>query len=1112
MPSRDRTRGIERHEGSLLIFALLILVSGALLAFLAKTRDGVPTGAINLNTASADDIAVALESDPVLAARLVEQRTRLNGFVSVQQAARASVFISREEAARARFALDAGLRDVNAADGQEFAKVLGVPLPVGKRIAAYRDSIPGGRFKKPQDMLRVPILEDRSVASLGSRVYVQHPAAVFWQFLRYGIFAAILFIAAPIFLRKAGVGGDPFLLPISLLLGGLGVLELFSIKDPLRDAPLYTHHIQGICLGVAVLAAAAILPTRSRRNLRHYTYVWALLAILLLVALRFMGHGPESVRINLSLPLLGDFQPVEVIKILLVLFTAGYLTLRGDLLAEALHKWRPPLPKGWAAKWGISVPRWQDMGPLLGMYAVALMLFLVVRDMGPALLLFGAFVSTLYMATGRTGIVWAGLGMMLLGGFAAYSLHVGVLPVRVDMWLSPWANTHKNGMQYGQALWAMASGGEEGSGWGLGSPGTVPVVESDLIFAGLGEELGLIGILCILTLYVLLVWRGMRIALEAQNDFDRLLATGLTALLACQTFLIVAGVTGLLPLTGITLPFIARGNTSLVMDFLLLGLLRGISAPTGSVPIGSSKPIFRRTARHFVTATAVGLLGFIGIGRLFWVHVIAADNLAGNTIRTPDSDNIVRAKINPRLLSVERAIARGSIYDRKNRVVATSRLDELSKALPDDPARANRLFVKGARYYPYGPYLAHLVGYLDPALGGPVSLEKDYNAELRGFARYSELLGDYRNKDTPWLRKRAGRDLVLTVDAEMQETVHRSLKQRVATLIDRRTGKPKRSAALVVLDPQTGEVIASVTLPTFDPNGMKPDAWRAIQADQDGSHILLDRSRYGYYPPGSALKVATAAAGLEAGLDPLFVCGHTATNLHWNYGGKFYARRALSDDAHDLSGHGPIKMARAMKVSCNLYFANLGMQLGVERLYHAYADADQWAFSRVKSRVRFAQDLPTNAFGQGTMLANTTEMARMAATVANHGAMKMPYYVREVREPRELGGKPVKTFTGRAMGQPLSAANADIVAAMMRSVVTEGTARGVFDSIPVDVAGKTGTAQTEQGDKEPHSWFVGFTPFSRPQFAFACVIENGGYGKQGAAPAIRDWLAKEFGR
>jgi cell division protein FtsI/penicillin-binding protein 2 len=290
---------------------------------------------------------------------------------------------------------------------------------------------------------------------------------------------------------------------------------------------------------------------------------------------------------------------------------------------------------------------------------------------------------------------------------------------------------------------------------------------------------------------------------------------------------------------------------------------------------------------------------------------------------------------------------------------------------------------------------------------------------------------------------------------------------------------------------------------------MTPEQWRNIQVDEDHTHTLLDRARYGYYPPGSTLKVATAGAGMEAGLDPEYDCNHTAFNLRWTFGGQVYGRRELSDDVHDRAAHNHIRMSRALRVSCNLYFAYLGLVLGPERLYHAFADPDRWDLSHVRPIAQFAEDLPLNAFGQGTMLASCTEMARIAAAVANRGAMMQPIYWKELREAH---GAAVQTNAPTVLSRPLSEANAAKLAEMMRGVVTDGTARGVFDGLPIRIAGKTGTAQTDSGDGEPHSWFIGYAPYDHPQIAFACVIENGGYGKQGAAPAIRDLLQKLYGR
>jgi peptidoglycan glycosyltransferase len=652
----------------------------------------------------------------------------------------------------------------------------------------------------------------------------------------------------------------------------------------------------------------------------------------------------------------------------------------------------------------------------------------------------------------------------------------------------------------------MGSGGTWGSGLGLGAPGEMSRPGSDLMFASVAEELGLIGAMFVLVCFCVLIWRSLRAALEARSDFDRLLAVGLTTLLACQVFLITAGVSGLLPLSGIALPFVSFGNSALVSGFFLIGLLRGISAPAGKEDAAEVRPLFRRTVAQFATAAVVGLIGLVGVARLAWVQGVLADQTAGRLVRTPDADRVVRAKVNPRLTGIERSIRRGSIYDREGRVLATSRLDEISAAVGGDAAKVRRLAGKG-RYYPRGADLAHLVGYADPGVGGPAGLEREFNSDLRGFDSYSELLQDYRAKDLPvwWPAalggrpRREARDVVLTIDADLQRAALRILRERAG-----KTGR----AAMTVLDPATGEVLVSVAIPNYDPNTLTPDRFRTLSADADKTHPLLDRSRFGYYPPGSTLKVATGGIGLEEGVEHSVNCQHALRNSRWTHGGEVYFRRQILDDRTDPP-HGPTRMHEGLRVSCNVYFASLGLALGPERLYHGFADADRWAFSRVQPLPGFAAELPTSAFGQGTMLATPTEMARVAAAVANRGQMMRPVLWKQTRT---RDGETVRAAAPDLMSRPLGEANAAAMAEMMRSVVTGGTARGVFEELPVEVAGKTGTAQTESGNKQPHSWFIGYAPYTKPSYAFSCVIENGGYGKRGAAPALRDILAEVYRR
>ena len=1099
----EAERRARRTEGSLLFFVLVVLGVGFLLVFLARTRHGLPERAVNVNTATAQQLALALEIDPQVAEMLVDRRRHHGDYLSVR--AFTTEPLVRDPVARRRIAQVAERTrlDLNSAGIPELERVLGLPRAAARRVAAWRVGPPARQIASAEALVRIPLFEPGAAAP---RLIVRHPAQVFWSALLRCVSIAVLFVLVPALMRRAGVRGDPFLIPFALMLSGLGVLALFSLRDPLREAAYFDHHVEGMWLGLAALLAGALIPARTSRvrwaparsNLRRYTYVWALLAIALTAALWLFGHGPEGVRLAL-----GFFQPVEVIKTLLMLFVAGYLADRGDALSDAMHRWRPPLLRSWLRWRGFAGWRWEDFGPLAGIYGLALALFLIVRDLGPAILLFGAFIATLYLASGRPAVLAAGIILLAAGAWTANALHVGVVPVRVDMWRAPWDNPHPNGAQLGQALWAMASGGIWGTGLGLGDPDTLPRGRDDLIFAVLGEELGLIGGMVVLALYALLVSRGFRAALHAENDFDRLLAAGLTSLLAGQAFLIVAGVTGLLPLTGITLPFVSYGNTSLAVDFFLLGLLRGISSPSGSVPVGAPAPVFRQGIGFLGTASAVALLGLVGIGRLAWVQAVRADEIAGRSVRTPDADGVRRPKINPRLLAMEQQIERGSIYDRDGRVLATSRLDEISKALEGRSEEARRRFRAG-RYYPLGPAAAHLVGYLDPSVGGPVGIERDHNATLRGFARYSELVSDYRAKDLPrWLTGRAprhGGDVVLTLDAELQAASYTILREAAAGRRDLRTGRPKNQAAVVILDPSTGETLVSVSTPSFDPNGLTSAAWRHLNADPGGESRLFDRARFGLYPPGSTLKVATAAAALEAGIEPAYDCNHVIRDLHWTFQGRAFFRRQLRDDRGDPP-HNVIRMARAVEKSCNLYFARLGLRLGAPLLHEAFSS--RFGLRGTPSLAVFAADLPENAFGQGTMTATPTEMARIAAAVANRGIMMEPILVRR---------SGAQVSAPAAMGRPLGDLNARRLWEMMRQVVRTGTAAGVFDALPVEVAGKTGTAQTDRGDRQPHSWFIGYAPYSQPRLAFACILEHGGYGKRGAAPAVRDVLAQALRR
>ncbi|HZT41376.1 MAG TPA: FtsW/RodA/SpoVE family cell cycle protein, partial [Chthonomonadaceae bacterium] len=1084
---RDRSR---RSEGVLTFGVLVVVGLALLLVYLAKGRAAVPAGATPVNEASTAAFARKLGVDKEIAARLVAYRQQVGGFESVDQMLDAPLF-SRAEVAPLADKLASAHLNLQTATARQFADALGLSPAVAHRLAAYRDglrALPQAlRSQASPEALtvflkRVPLLDPTATRPLLGSFVARSPdqaARPFW--IGAALLLLAIFLLPP--LLRARLGGDPYLLPLALLLVGCGVAMLCSIKDPLRDRTVYLHHLLGLIPALLAFFLLANLAPAARQQIRRYQYVWVFAVVALVAALFVFGSGPEGVKLNLF-----HFQPVEIIKVMLVFFLAGYLADRADLIADVSRPFRRPPPEpagaersrasrvaGRRGMVALSLPRAQDLGPVAIMFAFTLILFYVIKDLGPGLLMFATFVALLFLTTGRAGFAFLGLALLLLGGVLGYVAHVGVFPVRMDMWLHPFANSHPNGMQLGQAYWAMASGGAEGSGLGLGMPGLVPRAGSDLAFVSWVEETGLLGAWLVLTVFVVLVWRGLRIALRAGNSFDRALAFGLTALLGLQTLLIVAGVTGVVPLTGIALPFLSYGNSALVADFAILGLLRGISASGTAEPLVPRVEVARAT-RWFGLAFALALLGGIGLFKLGPLELLHADEIATRSIVTPDADKVARPHPNPRLLAIADQIERGSIYDRNGRVLATSRSSEIAALVSQNGAQ-QRLIASRGRYYPFGPALAHLVGYLDPADGGPYGLEKSYDADLRGYQHLTDLLVDYRARNLPGYSARAGLDLHLTIDAPLQQAAQAILEQTASRLKDADTSKPKDRAAFVLLDPQTGDVIVAASIPTFDPNTLTPDLVRRYTTgpDAEEEHRFVDRAVAGLYPPGSSLKVATAACALDNlpnALDYSVVCDRVDPEIRWRANGLTYVRRNVRDDVADPA-FGRIAMPTAFRVSSNIYFANLAVAIGAETFRQTLTE--KMGFKHVPSPDAFAADLPDIGYGQGRMLASPLAMARLAASVANDGTMMNPRLVARLHDP--TGRHKDIVLAPAASGQAMTVRTAASLRGLMRSVVTGGTARGAFNGLSVEVAGKTGTAQNHQYDHQPHSWFIGFAPY-----------------------------------
>jgi cell division protein FtsW (lipid II flippase) len=406
------------------------------------------------------------------------------------------------------------------------------------------------RNRELLNLLVVGLLTGLGFAS----VYIARSEVVSPQSLTYAAFFLGLYLVAHVVARVTVPHADPYLLPLSGFLTAVGVTEIYRLNpdDAFRQG-------LWVVIGVALFALTLFALREDFRRLESYKYVIGLVALVLLVLPATPGIGRE---INGARLWVGagsfQFQPGEFAKILMIVFLAGYLREKREVLAQG---------------------RLKDFGPLLLIWGGAMAVLVQTNDLGSGLLYFGIFLAMLYAATGRFVFVAGGMALFLAGAAFVYQV-VPRVQDRVSIWIDPWPHAQDEAYQLVQSLFAIAFGGFAGTGLGRGtftnSDGSflIPYLNTDFIYAALAHELGLVGIAAVLLVYMLFVSRGFRVAMLANDGFSKLLAAGLTFSFALQTFIIVGGVLRLIPLTGITLPFVSYGGSSLLANFVLLaGLL-----------------------------------------------------------------------------------------------------------------------------------------------------------------------------------------------------------------------------------------------------------------------------------------------------------------------------------------------------------------------------------------------------------------------------------------------------------------------------------------------------------------------------------------------------------
>ena len=391
-----------------------------------------------------------------------------------------------------------------------------------------------------------------------------------WQFIGYPVAFLVLFTFAHLIIRNYARYADPLLLPVVALLNGLGLVMIYRI-DLAANAggvarPEAALQMAWTLTGVVVFAAVVVV-LKDHRQLGRASYLSGVSGLILLAIPALLPASVserQGAKIWIRLPGF-SIQPAEFSKILLLIFFAAVLVAKRNLFTSAGKHML-----------GLDLPRLRDLAPLLVAWVVSVGVVVFEKDLGTSLLLYASFLVVVYIATRRVSWLIIGLGLFAVGSVAAYFLFDHVR-VRVQTWLDPFADPEGSGYQMVQSLFSFATGGVFGTGLGSGQPGYVPAASTDFIIAAFGEELGLVGLAGILMLYTIVIMRGLRTAIAVRDSFGKLLAAGLATTLGIQLFIVVGGVTKLIPLTGLTTPWLSYGGSSLLANYVLLAILVRVS-------------------------------------------------------------------------------------------------------------------------------------------------------------------------------------------------------------------------------------------------------------------------------------------------------------------------------------------------------------------------------------------------------------------------------------------------------------------------------------------------------------------------------------------------------
>ncbi len=1029
---------------------------------------------------------------------------------------------------------------------------------------------------------------------IGSTVYgqlksdhalvVRTPTTFIGQFWLIVLFFLSSFWLVQVFWSLRGFSPDPLLLPVLMLLTGISVLTLLAIQDPLRDTLHAWQTLQGIAAGLAGMVLLSQLNVGrvyanwkfdwlftfyTRNAIRLSGWTWLVLAIGLAALTLVLGSGPEGSGVRVNLSVLGiTFQPSEITKYLLLLFFAGFFAAHEQQIRQLPDlRWRFKVSFGALAGSGILMLLYLllgDMGPALVVCFTFLLFYSIARGnllltlatglgYGVALWLLPGGIATLLSLVVLTGYMfWRGearsksvlgwaallteapvllLLVMALFAFGDQLPFVGNrLADRKAMWLAPWNNDVYGGDHLAHSFWSLSSGGWTGQGLGKGFANAMPAAHTDMILPSIGEELGGLGLMAVFLLMGMLLHRTFLHARRAGQPFSFFLVSGIAIATGVQFLIIASGSIGLLPLTGISVPFLSYGKISLILNLMAMGVVFSVAHRPGQVEQR------QYLQKNYDTVLMAGIAGFLVGVVILIVQLLPIVGWRGNEyivrparVVTRNGDPIY--SYNPRIERLSQVLSSGTIYDRNGLVLATSsagivtkQLNRLQRSgLKAEQIKAGMQKKRRTRFYPFGEHMFFWIGDLNTQLfwgqGNGYYAEAAHFSELRGFSsrphkdtllatkyradRFSPVvqtartLSSYDYRDlAPALRagldsrevarrKAQNRDLHLSVNARLQVALQQALAQ--SEYQDKRL-------SVVVLDAGSGDVLASAMHPL--PNLKTPEVMELSARERmDLPYLITERDLGMTYAtaPGSTAKILTATAAFNK-------LGPEASAVRYLIScGEIFRRGARESEPCGQW----VDMKTAIVRSSNVYFIRAANELALDNemadLYlatgmnidlmggysftdtHTEAERTEirqhWRDSSFVVRRnlyqsrryprRYRSEFSGLAWGQGQLTSTPASLGRMAGAIANQGVLQPSRYV------VGRAGKQQPVGAGKRVAREADSANQ-----LEQFMIAQSSPAGGRSKISgVRVAGKTGTPQRiVQGEQKNDGWYVFFSP------------------------------------